>query len=107
MVSITGLEFSYTQSPNSMKSVVMALWLFAIATGNVLIAKFHDWNELGHGQTRITDLEFFQYCTWTMFAAACVFIVVASFYKGRTYLQGDDDAKLAEADIAATTNMPA
>ena len=105
MVSITGLEFSYTQSPNSMKSVVMALWLFAVATGNVLIAKFHGWNSLPGGATKITDLQFFRYCIWTMFAAACVFVVVASFYKGKTYLQGND-AKLSEADIAATTQMP-
>lgn len=107
MVSITGLEFSYTQSPNSMKSVVMALWLFAVATGNVLIAKFHGWNSLPQGRTKITDLQFFTTCVWVMFAAACVFVVVASFYKGRTYLQGNDDPKLAEADIAAATNMPA
>src|SRR2546430_13325860 len=34
MVSITGLEFSYTQAPNSMKSSVMALWLLAVSAGN-------------------------------------------------------------------------
>ena len=35
MISITGLEFSYTQAPKSMKSVVMALWLFSISLGNL------------------------------------------------------------------------
>ena len=44
MVSITGLEFSYTQAPNSMKSSVMALWLFAIASGNIFDAKFNAWD---------------------------------------------------------------
>ena len=34
MVSITGLEFSYTQAPNKMKSAVMALWLFTVSLGN-------------------------------------------------------------------------
>ena len=34
MVSITGLEFSYTQAPNKMKSAVMALWLFTVSMGN-------------------------------------------------------------------------
>ena len=106
LVSITGLEFSYTQAPNSMKSAVMALWLFAVATGNVLIAKFHDWNSLPGGLTKITDLQFFEACAWVMLAAACVFVVVASFYRGKTYLQGA--AVIAEADIAvATTNMVA
>ena len=36
MVSITGLEFSYTQAPNKMKSAIAALWLFAVSVGNVL-----------------------------------------------------------------------
>ena len=43
MVSITGLEFPYTQAPNSMKSSVMALWLFAIASGNLFDARFNAW----------------------------------------------------------------
>jgi len=35
MISITGLEFSYTQAPRSMKSVVMAVWLFSVSLGNI------------------------------------------------------------------------
>ncbi|TWT38301.1 Dipeptide and tripeptide permease A [Thalassoglobus neptunius] len=38
MVSITGLEFSYAQAPKSMKSIVMAVWLFFIAFGNFVTA---------------------------------------------------------------------
>lgn len=34
MISITGLEFSYTQAPKTMKSVVMALWLASVSLGN-------------------------------------------------------------------------
>src|SRR5437660_9997238 len=37
MVSITGLEFAYTQSPNSMKSSVMALWLLTVASGEGVV----------------------------------------------------------------------
>ena len=107
MVSITGLEFSYTQAPNSMKSVVMALWLLTVATANLIVGWFHAWNALPHDQTKITDLQFYRDCAWIMLATACLFIVAARFYKGRTYLQGGDGASLDEADIAATTNMPA
>jgi dipeptide/tripeptide permease len=35
MVSITGLEFSYTQAPRKMKSAVMALWFFTVSVGNL------------------------------------------------------------------------
>ncbi len=34
MVSITGLEFAYTQAPRSMKSMVMALFFFTVFLGN-------------------------------------------------------------------------
>ena len=37
MLSITGLEFSYSQAPTSMKSVVQASWLLTVAFGNVIV----------------------------------------------------------------------
>lgn len=36
--SITGLEFSYSQAPNSMKSVLQACWLLTVAFGNLIVA---------------------------------------------------------------------
>ncbi len=38
MVSVTGLEFAYTQAPPRMKSLIMGLWLFTAALGNTLVA---------------------------------------------------------------------
>ena len=38
MVSITCLEFSYTQAPRTMKSVIMALFLMSVSLGNVFVA---------------------------------------------------------------------
>ena len=38
MVSITCLEFAYTQAPTSMKSVVMAVFLFSVSLGNYFTA---------------------------------------------------------------------
>jgi POT family proton-dependent oligopeptide transporter len=38
MVSITCLEFSYTQAPRTMKSVIMALFLMSVSLGNLFTA---------------------------------------------------------------------
>ena len=38
MLSITGLEFSYSQAPTAMKSVVQACWLLTTAIGNLIVA---------------------------------------------------------------------
>jgi solute carrier family 15 oligopeptide transporter 1 len=37
LFSITGLEFSYSQAPESMKSVVQAAWLLTVAFGNLIV----------------------------------------------------------------------
>lgn len=37
MFAVTGLEFAFTQAPNSMKSLVQAGWLLTMATGNLII----------------------------------------------------------------------
>jgi POT family proton-dependent oligopeptide transporter len=87
MVSITGLEFSYTQAPNSMKSSVMALWLFAIASGNIFDAKFNAWDLKPDGTTKLTEFQFYSFFTILMFAASVCFVAFAMFYKGRTHLQ--------------------
>ena len=38
MVSITGLEFAYTQAPRRMKSTIMGLWLLTVTVGNVFVS---------------------------------------------------------------------
>lgn len=38
MISIVGLEFSYTQAPRSMKSFIMALFFLAVFAGNHLVS---------------------------------------------------------------------
>ncbi len=87
MVSITGLEFSYTQAPNSMKSSVMALWLLTVASGEFFVGKVNAWDLNADGTHRLTDYQYFTFFTVLMFAVAVVFVVVSCFYKGRTYLQ--------------------
>jgi POT family proton-dependent oligopeptide transporter len=87
MVSITGLEFSYTQAPNSMKSSVMALWLLTVASGELFVGLVNKWILHAGGAQKVSAYQYFTFFTWLMFGAAVVFTIVACFYKGRTYLQ--------------------
>lgn len=51
MFSITGLEFSYTMAPETMKSVILASWSLMAALGNVLIVaveSLHLFSNIGH-----------------------------------------------------------
>lgn len=37
MFSVTGLEFAYSQSPSTMKSLLQASWLLTVAFGNLIV----------------------------------------------------------------------
>ena len=92
MVSITGLEFSYTQAPNKMKSAVMALWLFTVSMGNLFTAGVNFFIRNADGTVKMNDQQYFLFFAALMLAAAVVFVIVASFYRGRTYLQSQEVA---------------
>jgi POT family proton-dependent oligopeptide transporter len=80
LVSITGLEFAYTQAPRSMKSTIMGFWFLCVTIGNLLT----------HALAPILKLsvaKFFWIFVGIMVAASVVFAVLSWFYKGKTYLQ--------------------
>jgi POT family proton-dependent oligopeptide transporter len=99
MVSITGLEFSYTQAPKKMKSAVMALWLFAVSVGNQ-IASAINFNKpnLKNIGINLDGANHYAFFTLFMLAAAILFIFVARHYRGKTYLQGVESEVLATAE---------
>jgi POT family proton-dependent oligopeptide transporter len=90
MVSITGLEFSYTQAPNKMKSAVMALWLFTVSMGNLFTAAVNYFIRNDDGTVKMNDQQYFLFFAVLMLVAAVIFVVVAMFYRGKTYLQSQE-----------------
>lgn len=74
LLSIPGLQFSYTQAPKSMKSVVTAAWFINCAIGNLMVVVI---TELDLFQRKSN--EFFFYATF-MFGCTIVFSYFASFY---------------------------
>jgi POT family proton-dependent oligopeptide transporter len=80
MISITGLEFAYTQSPRSMKSTIMSFWLLTIFAGNLLTAYVSAINKF-HGAA------YFLFFAGIMAALSVVFVWMASRYKVRSYIE--------------------
>ena len=79
MFSISGLEFAYSQSPLSLKSVMLAMWLLTVAFGNLFVFIISQF-ELFTSQV----MEFF------FFAGAAILIsilfgVMSYFYKYMEY----------------------
>lgn len=80
LVSITGLEFAYTQAPPRMKSLLMSLWLLAIALGNGLTSVIAS-------QLSLDLLRFFLLFAGLMACAALIFGRVAQGWRYRDFPQ--------------------
>lgn len=90
MVSITTLEFSYTQAPKRMKSFIMAVYMLSVSVGNLFTAIVNGVIQRSDGTSRLEGAAYYWFFTATMFATACIFVVFIRFYRGRTYIQGED-----------------
>jgi proton-dependent oligopeptide transporter, POT family len=74
LVSITALEFAYTQAPKSLKSTVMSLWFLTSALGNLLTATVSQVN-------RFQGPSFFWFFAALMLGAAFLFALAARAYR--------------------------
>ena len=95
LVSITTLEFSYTQAPKRMKSLIMSVYMLSVSLGNLFTAVVNGWIQLPDGKSRLEGASYYWFFTGTMFATACIFLVFMRFYRGQTYIQGTEPAKTA------------
>ncbi|XP_041822638.1 solute carrier family 15 member 1b [Chelmon rostratus] len=72
--SVTGLEFSYSQAPSNMKSVLQAGWLLTVAVGNIIVLIVAE-------AAKLPD----QWAEYILFASLLVFVcivfsIMAYFY---------------------------
>ena len=102
LVSITALEFSYTQAPPKMKSFIMGLYLLSVTLGNLFTAQVNGWigRQKEAGVEHLQGANYYWFFTGVMFGTAAVFVLVAGRYRGQMYLQGADKTRAHEEAIA-------
>jgi len=87
LLSVTHLEFAYTQAPPRMKSLVMCTYLGAISLGNVFTAGVNFFIQNPDGSVKLKGAAYFYFFVVVMAVTAGLFIVASRFYRGRTYVQ--------------------
>ncbi|KAM9203380.1 solute carrier family 15 member 1 [Mergus octosetaceus] len=88
--SVTGLEFSYSQAPSNMKSVLQAGWLLTVAVGNIIVL-------IVAGASKLSQ-QWAEYVLFAalLFAVCIIFSVMAYFY---TYIDPNEiEAQLDEEE---------
>jgi len=103
MFSVTGLSFSYSQAPESMRSVLQSFWWLTVAAGNVwviIIAALRLFSSQVHEYLLFAVL---------MFLNMGVFMVLAYYYKETVPVVHDepiDEKKVDNKDAPSAPALP-
>jgi POT family proton-dependent oligopeptide transporter len=93
MVSVTHLEFAYTQAPKKMKSLVMCTYLGAVALGNLFTAGVNFFIQNPDGTLKLEGASYFFFFVKVMLATSVLFLLAGRFYRGKTYIQDEEQSE--------------
>lgn len=99
MFSVTGLEFSFTQAPASMKSVLQSLWLLTVAFGNLIVVLIVEGNFLD-AQWK----EFFLFAG-LMLIDMLIFTTMAFRYKYHELRSSEENLAIEEIRLPEKTSQ--
>ncbi|MEC7567170.1 MAG: POT family MFS transporter [Planctomycetota bacterium] len=91
MISITALEFAYTQAPKSAKALVMSLNLGAVALGNLVTLIVNVFITHDDGTSILPGATYYFFFAGLVTYAGILFIGIAWDYRGKTYIEGEQD----------------
>lgn len=86
LISITCLEYAYTQAPPAMKSTIMACFLITVTVGNVLVSVIQS-NIANHGFfAQFEGAKFFWLFTGICAVTSVLFMIISPRIKSKSYL---------------------
>ena len=92
LVSITCLEFSYSQAPRTMKSLIMSYFFLSITLGNLVTAGVNMFIQNPDGTLKIEGADYFYFFGILMVLTAILFSIVSRYYKSVSYFQEEKSA---------------
>jgi POT family proton-dependent oligopeptide transporter len=98
MVSITGLEFAYTQAPRKMKSFIMSFFMLSIAAGNLFTSAVNFLIRNPDGSVKLEGAAYYGFFAGTMLLTAVLFTLAARFYRGETYIHEEQPEAIIGRD---------
>ncbi|TWT48431.1 POT family MFS transporter [Botrimarina hoheduenensis] len=89
LLSVTALEFAYTQAPPKMKSFVTGIYWLSVALGNEMIVLVNSYikEQQAAGSVVLEGADYFRFFAYAMSVTALIYLVWAATYRGSAYLQ--------------------
>jgi POT family proton-dependent oligopeptide transporter len=81
MVSITCLEFAYTEAPKVMKSFVMSFYMVSVAAGNLFTGAVNLFIQNPDGSSKLAGADYFWFFAGLMLGTAALFSLLSRFYR--------------------------
>lgn len=101
LVSITGLEYAYTQAPKSMKSTMSAIWLLTVAVGNIFTASVNSSISTGGFFSKFTGASYFWLFVGIMMGFFVLYLFVSPRLNEHTYIIDEEEAEV----LSETSNL--
>jgi len=102
MVSITALEFAYTQSPVHMKSIIMSLYLLAISAGNLFTALVYVFIKNDDGTLKLHGAAYYNFYAFLSIGCVALWVFVAKRYKEKAYFQCEAPSTETKAESTSS-----
>ena len=93
MIYQTGLEYSYSQSPKRMKSLIMSFFLLSVAIGNYFTAGINYLLDKTKGEDGSMFLEgpaYFLFFAGLMLVTSVLYVFVSRYFKEQRFLQDEE-----------------
>lgn len=91
MVSVTCLEFSYTQAPKTMKSFIMAFYFLSVAVGNLFTSTVNFLIQNADGSSKLAGADYFWFFSGLMLITAVLFWLSSRYYTEQSYWQDEQN----------------
>jgi POT family proton-dependent oligopeptide transporter len=89
MVSVTALEFAYTQAPKSMKGTIMSLWFLTLGSGSFVTSLVRTNVAFASGTN------YFLFWAAFMLLGSIAFAIVAALYKPVAFIAASEEKSAA------------
>jgi len=92
LISVTSLEFFYTQSPRKLKSAIMSIKMFSVSLGNLFAAGVNFAIMNPDGTSKLPGASYYLFFVGLMLVTGVIFIPVARAYRVKNYMQDEGEA---------------
>lgn len=80
LVSITCLDFSYSQAPPKLKSMTMAIFMMSVSIGNLFTAAVNTFIQNDDGTSKLEGAEYYMFFAALMLAWTIIYVPVAVWW---------------------------